>query len=499
MTQPRFSFVIWLACLTLASGGSVVRAQTTNLEELRVAIDQAVADAGMPNAWWTINVKEVESERAWYQKDVGRSFIPASNTKLYTTAAALDLLGPDFTYETSVWTDGHIENGVLHGNLVVKGSGDPVIGGRFNGGDITQMFRQWAEKLKTLGITRIEGGLIGDDNVFDDQALGYGWQWDDLDFWYAAETSALSFNDNCVDFQLIAQAENMPAEIKWEPIMTTYVQVSNRSTTVAEGASLVEDYARKPNTNAFILGSKVPLGRTDFESLTVTNPTKYFVHVLREVLIREGIAISGDSYDIDDLVTLPNYSDGYLFSTFSPPLKDIIRALNKNSQNLYAEQVLKTLAVQLPVSGFPKGSGAMGWSRARKMLAVAGVDTLHLQLVDGSGLARQNLVTSDMTTNLLLYMAKHPNPDVTSAFYDSLPIGGVDGTLSGRMKQTPAAGNVHAKTGTVGNASALSGYVTTASGTQLVFSIMANHFTESSLGPRRLQDQVVEILARHQQ
>lgn len=490
--------MIGIGFLTFSDAVQPAQAQTSTLEELRSAIDNVVAGSGMANAWWTINVKTVDSELPWYQKDVGRSFIPASNTKLYTTAAALDLLGPDFKYETSLWADGPVENGRLKGNLIVKGSGDPVIGGRFNDGDITKTFREWAEKLKSLGITTIEGDLIGDDNAFDDQALGYGWQWDDLDFWYAAETSALSFNDNCVDFQLIAQLENMPAEIRWEPMMTTFVQVTNRSLTVA-GGNIDESYSRIPNTNSFILASKVPAGRTDLESLTVANPTKYFVHVLREVFQREGISVLGDSHDVDDLGTPLVYGDGHLFSYFSPPLSDIVRVLNKNSHNLYAEQVLKTLAVELPVDGFPKGSGAMGIARARKMFAEAGVDTLHLQLVDGSGLARQNLITSDMTLNLLLYMAKHPNGQVASAFIDSLPIGGVDGTLSGRMKQTAAASNVRAKTGTVGNASALSGYVTTANGTRLAFSIMANHFTESSQGPRRVQDQVVEILANHKQ
>ena len=188
------------------------QAQTSTLEELQTAIDKAVAEAGMANAWWTINVKTVDTELPWYQKDVGRSFIPASNTKLYTTAAALDLLGPDFKYETSLWADGPVENGRLKGNLIVKGSGDPVIGGRFNDGDITKTFREWAEKLKSLGITTIEGGLIGDDNAFDDQALGYGWQWDDLDFWYAAETSALSLNDNfsCNKLKELSRSANNP-------------------------------------------------------------------------------------------------------------------------------------------------------------------------------------------------------------------------------------------------------------------------------------------------
>jgi len=444
-------------------------------------------------------VKDVETGYAWYQKDVGRSFIPASNTKLYTTAAALDLLGADFRYETGIWTDGVISDGVLSGNLIIQGSGDPVIGGRFNGGDITQTFRQWADSLKSAGVYRIDGLIIGDDDAFDDQELGYGWQWDDLDYWYAAEISALSFNDNCIDFQLIARAENMPAELKWEPMMTTYIQATNTSKTIAAGGSISENYRRAKDSNSFTLGSSVPVGRTDFESLTVHNPTAYFVHVLREVLLQEGIAVEGLSMDIDDLPLKPGTDRTHLFSYFSPPFRDIIKVLNKNSQNLYAEQVLKTLAFQLPVSGFTPGSSAMGIARARKVFGIAGLDTLHLQLVDGSGLARQNLVTSDMTTALLQYMAKHPDADTRSAFLDSLPIGGVDGTLSSSMKETAAANNVRAKTGTVGNASALSGYVTTASGSRLVFSIMANHFTESSRGPRLLQDRIVEILALHAQ
>lgn len=474
-------------------------AQTKNQTELRQAIDGAIAEAGMPNAWLTVNVRALDSGDAWYQKDTGRSFIPASNTKIYTTAAALDMLGADFRYETSLWTDGTVEGQTLVGNLIVKGSGDPVIGGRFNGGDITALFREWADSLKSMGIHRIQGHVIGDDNAFDDQALGYGWQWDDLDFWYAAETSALSLNDNCIDFELIAQTEQMPAHLKWQPMMTTYIQAQNASLTVNANESIQEEYTRDLKDNRFVLSSKVPVGKTDFESLSVHNPTQYFVHVLREVLLQQGISVSGDPLDVDDLPVLPNYDAGYLFSTFSPPLRDIAKVLNKQSQNLYAEQLLKTLAVQRPVAGFTKGSAAMGLASARPMLARAGVDTVHIQLVDGSGLARQNLVTSEMTANLLTYMAHHPDENIREAFIDSLPIAGVDGTLSSRMKGTAAEGNVRAKTGTVGNASALSGYVTTASGTRLVFSIMSNHFTESSRGPRNLQDRILAILASHQQ
>ncbi len=492
-------FATFMVLATSATAVLEVAAQTRDQAELRMAIDAAIAEAGMPNAWFTVNVKHLETGQAWYQKDTGRSFIPASNTKIYTTAAALDMLGADFRYETSVWTDGNVQGQTLMGNLIVKGSGDPVIGGRFNEGDITELFRQWADSLSSRGILSIQGDIIGDDNAFDDQALGYGWQWDDLDFWYAAETSALSLNDNCIDFALVAQTKNMPASMKWEPMMTTYIQAQNASLTVGQEASIREGYSRDLKENTFVLSSQVPEGRTDFESLAVHNPTKYFVHVLREVLLQKGISISGKAIDIDELPILPQFEDGFLFSTFSPALKDIVKVLNKQSQNLYAEQLLKTLAVERPVAGYAKGSAAMGLASARPMLARAGVDTLHIQLVDGSGLARQNLVTSEMTTQLLSYMAHHPDEQIRAAFFDSLPIGGVDGTLASRMKGTAAENNVRAKTGTVGNASALSGYVTTASGTPLVFSMMSNHFTESSRGPRNLQDRIMAILADHKQ
>lgn len=475
----------------------VLHAQTTDLEELRAAIDEAVAASGMPNAWWTINVWDVNARLPWYEKDTGRSFIPASNTKIYTTAAALELLGPDFRYETALWGDGEISDTRLKGNLIVRGSGDPVIGGRFNGGDLTETFRMWADSLKSMGIYHIDGDVIGDDDLFDDQAFGYGWQWDDLPFWYAAEISALSFNDNCVDFELVARLENMPAILTWEP-KTNYIQVENASMTVAAGADLAEEYYRDSATNSFVLSSLVPEGKTDHESLTVSNPTLYFVHVLREVLISEGISVGGSPVDVDDLSIKPSYSRGYLFSTFSPALTDIVRVINKNSQNLYAEQLLKTIALHHPVEGLPSGSARMGISRSRKVFAKAGVDTLRLQLVDGSGLARQNLVTSSMTLNLLTYMYHHSDTDIRRAFLESLPVGGVDGTLSSRMKGTAAENNVMAKTGTLGNASALSGFVTSAGGTDLVFSIMANHYTESSRRARALQDVVVEILANHQ-
>ena len=498
MTRRLASLSILIAGASFVFSAS---AQTNTTTELRGAIDEIVAQGGIQNAWWTILVWDAETGNSLYERDTGRSFIPASNTKLYSTAAALDILGPDFRFETRLETDGTLQDGVLSGNLIVVGSGDPVIGGRFTDGDITAYFRSWADSLKALGIRSIDGHVIGDDDAFDEEYIGYGWQWDDLPWWYAAEMSALSFNDNCVDIRLEAATEGMPAVLSWEPMMTSYVTTRNESITIGPQNGIEEDYFRVQGTNDFIIASKVPEGRTEVESLSVSNPTAFFVHVLREVLLSEGIAVRGRSVDIDELAIKPSRDEyQHLFSHFSPSLGDIVVPLNKRSQNLYAEQVLRAVAVaKLPTEDEPAaGSAALALDRARKQtFGAAGMDTLRLQLVDGSGLARQNLVTSTMTARLLHYMWHHEDDATREAFITSLPIGGVDGTLSSRMRDTAAEGNVRAKTGTLGNVAALSGYVDTANGRTLIVSMMANHYTESSRRARLVQDRIMAALAHH--
>jgi len=291
----------------------------------------------------------------------------------------------------------------------------------------------------------------------------------------------------------------MPAELTFAP-ETSYISVRNASITVAEGEPVDEEYSRGWDTNEFVLSSRVPVGRTASESLTVANPTAFFVHVLHETLLASGIAVSGRPVDIDELSILPMDEDlNHIFSHFSPPLSEIVVPLNKRSHNLYADQVLRAIAVaKAPEEGEPAaGTAALAIERARlNTFAAAGIDTMRIQLVDGSGLARQNLITSTMTTSLLRYMWNHPDQATREAFIDSLPIGGVDGTLSSRMRDTAAQGAVRAKTGTMSNVSALAGYVDAANGRTYAFSIMANNYTESSRRVRLIQDRIMEVLAR---
>ncbi len=497
---------MWLflvATITLAPVPPPVSAQpqaTSTPQELGRAIDQYLKQPIYENAIWAAIVQDLSTGETLYERHPKLSLMPASNAKLFTTAAVLEQLGPDFTYTTEVFTDGTIEAGVITGNLIIRGSGDPVIGGRFNKGDMTEVFRNWAEALRQQGVHTITGDLIGDDDIFDDTPFGPGWSWDDEPFDYGAEISGLTFNDNTISVIMTGRAAGRPAEIRWEPFNTPYVDIHNAAVIVPADERKDEDIERPRATNAIRIATELPAGRIDTTALAVTNPTLYFVHVLRDVLRANRIEVRGETVDVDDLSLKPNYAGATrLLSHTSPPLARIVEVINKESQNLYAEQVLRTLAVVRPRSDpdLDPASTEMGIETARLTYARAGVDTSRMQLVDGSGLSRMNLVTAEMTASLLRYMWRHPDIAVREAFLSSLPIGGVDGTLERRLRNGPAFRNARAKTGTLTGASTLSGYVTSAAGTPLLFVLMGNNYTVRAREAQRTQDAIVQTLARY--
>ncbi len=477
-------------------------AQSKSAKKIADEIESILSQVDFSNAFWGIRIIDLKNGEELYGRNAGKSLIPASNLKLYTTAAALDQLGPDFQYATDVFIDGPIQSGILNGNLIVKGSGDPSIGSRFFEGDHESVFRSWAQEILNAGIRHIEGDIIGDDDIFADEPLGPGWSWDDELFYYSAEVGGLVYNENCVDFDIVASTLDSPATIEWFP-KTSYVTVLNETRTTARKTSIDEGYYRQREGNDFRISSLVPLGKTDNESLTIYNPSKYFVHVLREVLVSEGIVVSGQAVDVDDLSIKPFYkNETYqkLLTHKSPPLSVIVKQINKDSNNLLAEQVLKsipiysTLAHQNNISG--PATFRQGVRAAKHSLVKALVDTARIVMVDGSGLSRLNLVTPEMTTELLRFMWNHDNEKVKQAFIDSLPIGGVDGSLKYRYRKGAARKKVKAKTGFVSHARTLSGYVPSKNGKQLAFSLMANHYTIDTREVNNVQDQIINFLAK---
>ncbi len=502
-------FVVMLFLCAAASGDAAAQ-EYEGPRRLHNAMNRLLDAEGFEHGFWGVHVVDIESGRTLYARNAGKSLVPASNAKLYTTAAALDLLGPDYRFETRLYIDGIIdEEGALQGNVIVRGGGDPTLGGHYlaDSGDWDEdidalaVFRAWADSLRAAGVRRIAGDIIGDDDVIDDVPLGVNWSWDDETWYYSAQLGGLTFHDNVIHLYVHGQSPGMPATLAWEPLNTGYVQVVNRTRTTEAGTTLKEGYRRLRGRNTIEVATTLPPGAGELEEITVENPTAYTVYVLRETLLESGIAVAGDPVDADDLSIKPSYETPtyrQVATHRSAPLPEVASMINKPSQNLYADLLMKMIGVAHPKenSDLTPGSAAMGVEAAMGAFARAGVDTSAIRLVDGSGLSRLNLVAPEMTTSLLSFMWTHPNERVRAAFYDSLPVAGESGSLKRRMRQGAAAGNVRGKTGTLTFASSLSGYARARNERMLAFSIMSNHHIRGSGNVRRTQDAIAELLAQ---
>ena len=480
-------------------------------EALVGAIDRVLDDPAFADAHWGAQVVDLASGAVLFERNAERRFMLASNQKVLTTAAALDRLGPDFTYRTGLWLDGPVHDSVLQGHLVVRGAGDPTIGRRFQNGvkleepdeaDPTALFRAWADTLRALGITRVAGHVIGDDDFFDDVPLGNAWTWDDQPFYYAAEIGALQFNEGLVDMTVRATSPGQPAAIAWDPLFTDYIHVDNQSMTTAPGTRYREGYYRALSGNTVTVTSTMPPGFSDDEGVAVHDPTRYFVHTLRLVLRQEGIGVEGDALDADALPTPLDYGRMRRAALHvSPPLRQIAEVVNEDSHNLYAEHLLKTMGARtappLPDRVEP-GSAYAGVLAMRPSLASMGADTLRMRIADGSGLSYKNVAAPADLVAVLRGMQLHPDTSAVNAFWESMPRGGEEGTLRGRYRRGPAQGRVRAKTGFITGARTLSGYVDTAGGRRLAFALLCNQYSTPTREVNEAQDAIVELLAAYE-
>ncbi|PSR00537.1 MAG: D-alanyl-D-alanine carboxypeptidase/D-alanyl-D-alanine-endopeptidase [Bacteroidetes bacterium QS_9_68_14] len=518
MSAARFaSRAAWLGAALALLLAAPLRAQVTDApppvpepapdddsSPLADVVQDAIGPEELRNGFWGVAVADAATGAVQYAREADKRFVPASNAKLYTAAAALDQLGPGYRFTTRLYRQGEISGDTLRGDLIVRGSGDPTIGGYAQRDDRLAVFRAWADSLRAAGIRHVTGRLLGDDDIHTDAPLGRGWMWDDLPYRYAVELSGLSFGENLIELQAVGQLLGQPAALSVEPIQTGYLELVNRSETVRRNPD--EEYRRLPGSRRLYVESRIQRGRVQRQKLSVGNPTGYFVNVLRAVLQREGISVAGPAMDADRLPKALSYqaSRTQVVARYrSAPLAEIVQTMMQESQNLYAEQILRTLGAERPVERFVKGdpddpdpgSGTMGVEAGLRTFAAAGIDTSRVSLADGSGLSRYDMISPTMTAKLLLYMRQHPRPAVSEAFVSALPVGGRTGTLEYRFERGPAEANVRAKTGTLGGVSALSGYVTTAGGRPMVFVVMANHYSADSDKARSAIDQIVQALA----
>ncbi|HEV2762223.1 MAG TPA: D-alanyl-D-alanine carboxypeptidase/D-alanyl-D-alanine-endopeptidase, partial [Pyrinomonadaceae bacterium] len=466
------------------------------VEELRARIQDILRQPQLAASHVGVKIASLDTGRVVYEENAGKWLQPASNLKLFTVAAALDRLTPEFRFVTSVYAPARPDtSGTVRGDLVVYGRGDPTFATRFTGGtDYWAAINELAGRIVAAGVRRIEGDLIGDESYFAGPPLAPGWEWDDLQWYYGAEVSALSVNDNAVDLSVRPGGRvGAPCLITVGP-QTPLVTVYDRTSTAPRGTPRTLRVHRPLGENVIEVSGSLPLDDRGFnESLAFSRPALMFVTMLRTSLERQGVAITGQTRTLDararEAAPIETLGLVEIASRPSPPLSVIAAQTLKPSQNLYTELILRTLGRNF--SADPRRpSDEAGIEAVRAFLSGAGIDPDRVQMSDGSGLSRSDIVTPEATLQLLTYMSRHR---FASVYRDSLPVAGVDGTLRNRMRNTPAAGNARAKTGTLSSATSLAGYVTTAAGERLVFALMVNH-PPRDINPRASFTDAITVL-----
>ena len=453
------------------------------------ALDSIFGDTLFARAQWGVLVRSLETGETLYRRNAEKLFVPASNQKIVTGAFALETLGPDFRYRTAVEAEGPVSGGVLAGSLVVRGSGDPTLSARFGG--VRPLFRAWADSLRARGITRIAGAVVGNDDVFDDVPLGRGWAWDDLDASYSAEVSGLQLNEGYVTVRVGPGARpGDPAVVTLDPA-TSYTPAINQAVTGAAGTARSAEATRAPLGPGIVVTGTAPPDSTPEEiEVAVRDNTLFFATALRESLIEAGIRVDGPALDDDARPDSARRPATRLFVHASPPMPEVLAAFLKPSQNQFGEILLKTMGRHLRGAGTASAGLAVEDSLARAW----SLPPRALRPADGSGLSRYNLVAPEFLVALLERMTRSPHYTV---FYNAMPVAGVDGTLRNRMKGTPLEGNVHAKTGTLSGVRSLSGYLTTAAGERLAFSILVNNHTLSASAADRVAEAALLRVYHH--
>ena len=458
-----------------------------------------------------IKIASLDTGKIVFEENAEKYFMPASNMKSFTVAAAIEKLTPDFRFVTSVFAPVTPDaSGTVKGDLSIYGRGDISFSTAFYG-DYYKGLDLLADKIAQAGVKRIEGNLVGDESYFTGYAVPAGWEWDDLQWYYGAEVSALPLNDNALDLSVKPASVGTPCTVRLLPFNSVMRVVNTCRTT---DKSIKSDLTVKKDLdqNVLEISGTLPVGDNGFVNyLTVSHPSELFIALLKERLEKKGVVITGQprvigAKDKAILAVSSTLPPVQITTLESPPFSLIAAKTMKPSKNLYTETILWTLgqegrgatitnAVTPQTNPFlnPKATSAdKGIFVVRSFLNEIGVAPDGIIQYDGSGLSRHNLVTPAAIVQLYVYMGKQSR--YADTWLNALTIGGVDGTLETRFKGTKAAGNVRGKTGTIDQVSALSGYVTTASGEKLVFSILVNGVRETKLR-QAVMDEIVVNLA----
>jgi D-alanyl-D-alanine carboxypeptidase/D-alanyl-D-alanine-endopeptidase (penicillin-binding protein 4) len=465
-------------------------------QRLRTLLDQPPFD----RATWNVYVQD-DRGRVLFNRNGDRFSVPASNTKLVVAAVAAVLLPADYRVRTSVYANGTLVDGVLQGDLIFYGRGDPTWSERCFGIDTLAAGAcdsTWtavdaiADSVRARGVRRVTGRIVGDGSYFEPQIVHWNWGSFDLNWWYAAPVSGLGFHDNSVDFQITPGAAlDQPPKITWSPDLGM-IGFENRARTgpADSGSTIGDNFFRRPGTLDIWAEGTVALGRSPrIESFALPDPNLYAARALATALQRKGVSVEGGATSTTDSIAYRAVRlSSPLAEYLGRPLPDIIFPILNTSQNWFAEMLLKILGREL--------AGAGSWEKGlevekRFLIDSVRIDSTAFALDDGSGLSAGNLVTPRAFVQLLDYMYRHPK---RASFIAALPRAQQRGSLLRRFAGTPLEGRVLAKTGSIQRVNTLSGYIERADGRRMTFSIQANgHSVPGRQMLAQIDSLVVEI------
>lgn len=459
----------------------------------RARVQRILAAPDVIRGYWGLIVEDAETGEVLFSQNGDRYFAPASNAKIFTTAMAIASLGTEYRFHTTLETRGSVTpDGVLSGDLILVGRGDPNLSNRQmpyaektqRDGPPEKMLAELADALVARGVKQISGNIVGDDSYFAGGRYPSGWSIDDMLWSYGAPVSALEINDGTlfVDIGPGAQA-GAPAAYTVEPWAGDLMQIHNFAVTGARGSEPQLEFDREPGSDELFISGSVPEDAQMHSSgVAIGHPAEYAAALLKQLLESRGVKIYGkavakhaEQLAAPNAIAAPPVSAAptVLAEHISLPLADSIRVVNKVSQNLHAEMLLRDSAREK--TGDPSAAAALKF--AEDFRASIGISKDDAVLTDACGLSRSDLVTPESVAKVLRWVSALPWAQV---YRDSLPVAGEDGTLSDRMQNTAAAGRVFAKTGTLGHVNSLSGYATTKRGQNLVFSFFGNNHTMKS-------------------
>jgi serine-type D-Ala-D-Ala carboxypeptidase/endopeptidase (penicillin-binding protein 4) len=449
---------------------------------------QAIIEEGAASdSFWSVAVTD-SSGRLIENYNAHHLIRPASALKLVTSSSILHLLGPDYRFSTTLFGVGEQVGDAWEGDILIRGRGDPTINDDFYDNSLF-LFESWVQLFDSLGINKINGNIIGNESYFDDVPYPQGWEWDDLSYYYGVETNALSFNNNVVNLEVLADGEigSVP-EIRWFPFNTPFVEFINEQIITPLGSTYNESYRRILGTNTIVLRSSLPRGYYETEPLSITHPSLFFIDTLKRYLEDMGIEVSGQliidrqnrDWDARDYNILHSHK--------SPTVSEIIREKNQNSNNFYSEMLLKTVAAERFAT---EGSTELGLQAVKQFLHTTGVDTTMVRMRDASGMAAANLIrAADM--NHLLYELKSMSH--FEHFLKSLAIAGQTGTLQYRFQNSPVKDRFYGKTGFVSGVRSISGYMNTRHDQDIVVTIATNNYTISTSVIDQVHQRILEYL-----